>query len=189
MCNQASNPSVQDLIRRVRTGDPAAFPALLQKYRGLIGAAVARYGADLQTTDREDLRQTALLAFYRAVLNFNAAQNEVEFGLFAEICVERALISHLRVLRRPADEPLPEDVPGEGKDDPASLLLADEAAAELRARIRSALSPYENRVWDLYFAGRSAAEIATVLSKTTRSVENAVFRIRRKLRMALYDRG
>ena len=189
MCNQSSNPSVQDLIRRVRTGDPAAFPALLDEYRALIGAAVTRYGADLQATDREDLRQSALLAFYRAALNYDVAQSEVEFGLFAKICVENALISHLRRLRRPADEPLPEDMLGEGKDDPVALLLADEAAAELRARMHAVLSPYENRVWDLYLTGHTAAEIAAILSKQPRSVENAVFRIRRKLRVALFDRG
>ena len=80
---------------------PAAFPALLDEYRALIGAAVTRYGADLQATDREDLRQSALLAFYRAALNYDVAQSEVEFGLFAKICVENALISHLRRLRRP----------------------------------------------------------------------------------------
>lgn len=189
MSSRSLNPSVQDLIRRVRTGDPAAFPALLGEYRALVGAAVARYGVDLQPADREDLRQTALLALYRAALNFDMAQSEVEFGLFAKICVENALVSHLRRLSRPADEPLPEDLLGEGKDDPASLLLAEEAAAQLHARIREVLSPYENRVWDLYLTGHSAATIAAILAKNPRSVENAVFRIRRKLRQALCDRG
>jgi len=189
MCNQSSQSPVQDLIRRVRTGDPAAFPALLSEYQALIGAAVARHGADLQPADRDDMRQVALLALYRAALNYDLTQSEVEFGLFARICVDNALISHLRRLCRPADEPLPEDLLGEGKDDPVVLLLAEEAAAELRARIRAVLSPYENRVWDLYLTGHSAAAIAAILSKEPRSVENAVFRIRRKLRAALGDRG
>ncbi len=189
MCNQPSNQPVQDLIRRVRTGDPAAFPALLDEYRALIGAAVARFGAGLQAADRDDLRQLATIALYRAAMNYDMAQSEVEFGLFAKICVENALVSHLRRLRRPVDEPLPVDMLGEGKDDPAALLLQEEAAALLRARIRAVLSPFENRVWDLHITGHSAASIAAILSKNPRSVENAVFRIRRKLRRALHDRG
>ena len=189
MCNHATQPPLEDLIRRVRIGDPAAFPALLEAYGGLIGASVARYGVDLQAADREDLRQTALLALYRAALNYDLTQSEVEFGLYAKVCVDNALVSQLRLLRRPADEPLPEDFLGEGKDDPATLLLADEAVALLRARIRAVLSPYENRVWDLYLTGHSAAAIAAILAKTPRSVENAVYRIRRKLRQALGDRG
>ena len=188
MCNHATQPTVEELIRRVRTGDPAAFPALLDEYRGLVGAAVTRYGADLQSADREDLRQAALLALYRAALNYDLTQHEVGFGLFAKICVENALVSQLRLLHRPADEPLPEGFFGEGKDDPAALLLAEEAAALLRARIRGVLSPYENRVWDLYITGHTAAAIAAILSKEPRSVENAVYRIRRKLRQALCDR-
>ena len=67
--------------------------------------------------------------------------------------------------------------------------MEQEAAEVLLARIRGVLSAYENRVWSLYIAGLSASAIASRLGKDPHSVENAVYRIRQKLRRALSDRG
>ena len=70
----------------------------------------------------------------------------------------------------------------DGGEDPACHVMEEEALALLHARIRGVLSPYENRVWWLYLSGRTAAEIGGQLGKDAKSVQNAVYRIRRKLR-------
>ena len=174
-------------IQAVRAGDQAAFSALLESYEPLVSAEVSRHAAGLGDQDVEDLRQSALLALYRAALNFDLSQCEVEFGLYAKICITNALLSQLRVIRRYRSEVSVADAwdANEVGEDPAARVMQEEAAAALYARVRSLLSPYENRVWALYMAGRSVGEIARLLQKDTHSIENAVYRIRKKLRAAL----
>lgn len=174
-------------ICAVRGGDQGAFTALLADYEPLVGAEVSRHAAGLGAEDVEDLRQTALLALYRATLNFDLSQCEVEFGLYAKICITNALLSQLRVIRRYRFEVSVGDAfyAEQAGEDPAARLMQEEAAAALYARVRSLLSPYENRVWSLYMAGRPVGEIARLLQKDTHSIENAVYRIRKKLRKAL----
>ena len=188
-----ANDKQQDtaaLIRRVREDDQAAFADLLAVYEPLLHAEVARHSTGLGTQDAEDLRQLALLAFYRAALGFDLAQCEVEFGLYAKICIANALVSQLRVIHRRkveiSDAELCEGDGGEG--DPARRLMEREAAEALIARIQSLLSPYENRVWSLFIAGYSVRDIARAVDKAPHSVENAVYRIRQKLRHALGER-
>lgn len=174
-------------IQAVRAGDQVAFVALLADYEPLVGAEVSRHATGLGEQDAEDLRQCALLALYRAALNFDLSQNEVEFGLYTKICITNALLSHLRVIRRYRTEISAGDIADAGElgEDPAARVMQEEAAVALYARVRSLLSPYENRVWALYMAGRSVGEIARHLQKDTHSIENAVYRIRKKLRAAL----
>jgi hypothetical protein len=69
--------------------------------------------------------------------------------------------------------------------DPAKRLIDEEAYLSLYRRIREALSEYENQVWWLYLSGRTASEIGKQLGKDARSVQNAVYRIRRKLRSVI----
>ena len=174
-------------ILAVRAGDQAAFSALLADYEPLLAAETSRHASGLGSQDVEDLRQCALLALYRAALNFDLSQSEVEFGLYAKICITNALLSQLRVINRYRSEVSVSDAQetGESGEDPAARVMQEEAAAALYARVRSLLSPYENRVWALYMAGLPVGEIARRLQKDTHSIENAVYRIRKKLRAAL----
>ena len=176
-------------ILAVRAGDQGAFSALLADYEPLLGAEVSRHAMGLGEQDVQDLRQCALLALYRAALNFDLSQREVEFGLYAKICITNALVSQLRVINRYRSELSVADAwqTSEVGEDPAVRVMQEEAASALYARVRSLLSPYENRVWALYVAGMPVGEIARRLQKDTHSIENAVYRIRKKLRAALGD--
>ena len=177
------------LINRVRQDDQAAFDALLREYEPLLGKEVARYAATLGTQDTEDLRQEALLALYRAAMEFDLNQSEVSFGLYAKVVIKHSLISQLRIIQRRQPELTNDgEEPADGEDDLARRLMEREAAEALRARIQKLLSPYENRVWCLYMEGRSAREIACAVGKEPHSVENAVYRIRQKLRKELGER-
>ena len=187
MSKANGNAEQKNLISRVRDGEQAAFDALLSRYEPLVGSEVSRRSSGLSPQDVEDLHQVALLAFYRAVMNFDLSQSEVEFGLYAKICISNALASQLRVLRRHADELPLLDVAESSLEDPSRRMVEEEAFAALHARIRAVLSPYECRVWTLYTAGYRSGEIARMLGKPPHSVENAVYRIRQKLRVALGD--
>ena len=83
MKDENKNTEAQKLITCIRNGDQAAFNALLELYEPLVRSEVTRYGEGLSSFDCDDLRQVALMAFYRAVLSFDLEQEEVAFGLYA----------------------------------------------------------------------------------------------------------
>ena len=170
-------------ILRIREGNQPAFSELMEAYAPLIAATVSRYGTGLGKQDCEDLHQVALLALYRAAMAFDLEQSEVEFGLYAKICITNALVSQLRLIRRrPFELSVEEEMLREEcVEDPARRVIEQEEAEALYARIRSLLSPYEARVWHLHVAGYRSREIASLLKKPTHSIENAVYRIRQKL--------
>lgn len=176
------------LITRVREGDQQAFAELLEAYTPLVQATVAYHAGELGDFDREDLRQAALLALYRAALSFDLSQSEVKFGLYAKICMTNAISTQLRAIRRRSSEiSVPDGWQGErtATSDPAERIMAEEAFQSLRMRIRALLSPFENHVWNLFTAGLGVKEIAERLEKEPRSIENAIYRIRQKLRAGL----
>jgi RNA polymerase sporulation-specific sigma factor len=184
---QVSKDDIRVLIVAVRNGDQVAFATLLERYKPLIDAAVAKFSSDEAfSLYREDLKQEASLVFYNSILAYDLEQNEVEFGLFAKICIHNALVSVLRSLKRRTEEPIaqiPESLlTVQDFDDPLSRMLERERLKSLYAVIRKNLSDLEYEVWQLYMSGRSSAEIAERLGTDQKSVNNAIYRIRKKLR-------
>lgn len=179
-----------ELVTAVRGGDGEAFERLMELYEPMLGAALAHYvpeGADV-----DDARQEALAGFYRATLTFDVGQPEVAFGLYAKICVTNALISHAREIERRmrgTAQGLEYDdymrYYSDTHSDPAECIMERESAEELARLIRENLSPYENQVWDMHMAGVATSEIADRLGKPVRSIDNALYRIRCKLRAML----
>ena len=183
---EMQNQSAKALILRVRAGSEADFSALLTMYCPLINKLVATYAVDLTREDTEDMRQEALAAFSRATDNFDLSQGEVEFGLYAKICMEHAMTSYLKKLRRQVSvQPLFDSDVTAVAEDPATHMIEQEQEARLLARIKALLSPYEYSVWMLHMSGCRTGDIAKRLQKPPHSIENAVYRIRRKLRVEL----
>ncbi len=179
-----------DLICRFRAGDEASFDELLSRYQPLIESLVTKFsGEESSATSREDLRQEAAVAFYRSVLSYDLEQSDVEFGLYAKICLSNALISKLRARKNPVEE-ISYDSKGEielagESEDPAERLLEEERLRALYAVIRENLSEFEYRVWNLYLSGKTAKEIGRVVGRDEKSIANAIYRIRKKLRTVL----
>ena len=181
---------IRELIVAVRNGDQSAFSSMLEQYRPLIDASVARFSSDeLFSSHSEDLRQEASLVFYNSILAYDLEQTEVEFGLFAKICIQNALVSVLRSLKKRSVEALaeiPEDlISPQEFDDPSSRMLERERLESLYAVIRKNLSKFEYTVWEYYMSGMSAAQIANRLLTDEKSINNAIYRIRKKLRERL----
>ena len=190
MGNQFSKDDIRSLIVAVRDGDQSAFDTLLRRYKPLINASVAKFSSDESfALYYEDLKQEASLVFYNSILAYDLEQNEVEFGLFAKICIHNALVSVLRSLKRRNEEPIaqiPESLlTVQDFEDPSSRMLERERLEALYAVIRNNLSDFEYEVWQLYMSGRSAKEIADRLDTDQKSVSNAIYRIRKKLRSIL----
>ncbi len=172
------------LIRQAQRGDERAFESLLERYNPLILSQVTQLG---DAADREDLQQEAVLGFYAALCHFDAEQDKVRFGLYAKACIKNRLLSYLRRTRKhgdvlPVDEEDTEAVTIESSDDPARRLIEEESYMALCKQVFSTLSPYENRVWWMFLSGLTAREIAEREGREEKSVQNAVYRIRNKLR-------
>ncbi len=175
-----------DLINAVREGNENAFEALLEAYEPLIDTMSRSFANTAEDSEsHEDLRQEACIALYKAVQTYDVTQNEISFGLYAKLCVRNRLVSYTRKLRR--REPfLPLEERIKAQEDVTQGVVAEEAYMELYRRIEAVLSPYENHVWWLYLSGQTTGAIAAQLGKDERSVQNAVYRIRKKLRVALH---
>jgi len=202
------SPTVNDLlslIEAVKEGDENAFSLLLEQYKNAVDGAVRRFAPSFELTegggdgwcDIEDLRQYAALALYRAAATYAPGESgkgkEVSFGLYAKICINNSLIS---VLRKYRSEKKKRDAANKSEkitrssgmkdaNDPLGLLVSGESADELVKQIKSSLSEYETNVFDCYIVGKSTREIARQTGKDEKSVSNAVYRIRKKLKTVL----
>ncbi|MBQ9133427.1 MAG: sigma-70 family RNA polymerase sigma factor [Clostridia bacterium] len=179
---------IAELLAHIQSGSSGAFVKLSEQYAPLLESEVARYAGILGSADLEDLRQGALVSLYRAALAYQPDRG-VTFGLFAKICIVNGIADTLRYIgKKSVDvsmELLGEDEQPEGGENPQSLMLDKEQAQDLRRRIRFALSEMEYRIFDLYLSGYSYAEIADIIGKTTKSVDNALHRVKDKLKKIL----
>lgn len=199
------------LISKVKAGDQQSFRELLDQYKPLMSALVGHYEGLVSPEDIEDMRVEALVGLHKAALSYDEDQDGVEFGLYAKICIKnhlatvyRSYLRHAKLKIIQLDQYSDDSENSEQfisvDDDPMKRAIERESLEILQKRISDTLSDYENRVWWMYMAGMSAKEIAAALEKipstrkqndqvspekAERSVENALYRIRKKLRTAL----
>lgn len=185
--------SIDELISAVKSGDDDACAALLRKYAPLIDSAVigaVSLVSGATRTDEEEFRQEAIIKLYQSALRFDSAKEEVSFGLYAKICIKNRMIS---LIRRHSGVVLPVDddslTPLEGASDgsdPSETLLKMESEQELNYRIKAVLSPLEYEVYDLYADGLKPSVIADTLGVNTKTVENALYRMKSKLQKLIF---
>lgn len=178
------------IIKSAQGGCQSAFESLKETYKPLIESCVARHSAqDMPTQDVEDMRQEALFFFFNAVSSYDTESDGVEFGLYAKICIENGLVSFIRkYMRRIREQALSFEDNGTKEalaldSDLLQNIVDVEREAELVRVIRNSLSDFENKVWWLYVSGMAVSEIAAALKlSSAKSVSNAIYRIRKKLR-------
>ncbi len=170
--------SENDRIRKAASGDENAFAELLRQYEPLIASQSRRFTRSFAQADGEDAAQEARLAFFRAVCTYDLSQTDVTFGLYAKVCIRNALVSESRRIRargRTVPHPHTESQRSSSAEDRREL-------ASLRTRMAAVLSPFERSVFERFLAGLPAREIARELGRPVKSVYNALFRIRSKIR-------
>ncbi len=170
-----------DLITAAKEGDQAAFAELCESYKPLISSMTERYASTASngyTVEKDDLRQEATVAFYRAVMTFDTSQNEVSFGLYAKICIRNKMVSLLRKLRKKqVPKAQSENVDKTGRI--TALFFPRDELVELS---KSLLSAKERKVFLLYADGKSYKDIMAEMGLTEKSVDNALFRAKSKLK-------
>ena len=171
---------ILNLIVACREHDDYAFAELVRRYMPMMRSVVARY-ADA-SLDADELLQEASVALHSAAMRYDIAQREVTFGLFARICVSHRMLDLLRV-RRPLPLDISEaDTVSQDDDGIERGLVSREMFDSAMECARDVLSEYEYKVMILHIQGYKTAEIAKALGKSAKSVDNAKFRLFRRLR-------
>lgn len=175
------------VLASVRAGDDEAFSRLYALYVGMTEGVISSFPVTLCEADRAEASQEARLALYRAALTYRESKN-VTFGLYARVCVRNAVVSFVRRRELSTHVALYDDeemlLLTDGRE-PVSPLEEAERLGELMAEVGRVLSHYEAQIFSLLVDGETNAAIAERLGKSEKSVANAVFRIKSKLRDAL----
>lgn len=175
---------VRTLIERVRSGDEDAFADLCEMYSVMLNSvsvSFARLGEEYGDIF-DDLRQDASMALYRAALSYRLDQSAVTFGLYAKICVRNAMRSQLRKLRSRRRSAARERA--RAQESPEQTVITDETRRMYHELIDEVLSPFEAQVLIMTMDGLRPRKIAKELGSNAKSVSNALFRARTKLKEA-----
>ena len=184
-----------ELQKLSASGDRAAEEQLALRYSRLV--KICARPLFLAGADSEDLIQEGMFGLLAAIRQYDPSLN-TQFKTYAELCIKRRLRSAVRSALRLKHAPLNSGIPLDSllsdesqiaqsaytelfRQSPEEQILARENKEELQISFQKRLSKLEKQVLDSYLEGSSYSEIALLLGKDVKSVDNAVQRIRRKL--------
>ena len=184
------NISDEELIARLRDGETIIEDYLMEKYKGLVrqkARAMFLIGGDT-----DDLIQEGMIGPFKAVRDFQPGR-EATFATFARMCIDRQIYSAIQNSNRQKHLPLNSYVSLNQEDEsspiwelsvenPEEIIIDQETTRDLQQKISDYLSPMENKVLDLYLKGEGYVEIGRILGKSPKSIDNALQRIRAKIR-------
>jgi RNA polymerase sporulation-specific sigma factor len=186
------------LVLRARNGDSVAMDALIRRYTGFVRLKASSYF--LAGGESDDLNQEGLIGLYKAVRDFRA-DKETSFRSFAELCITRQIITAIKTATRFKHAPLNtyvsfsqtpagqddgectlgDALPGPGVDDPAVCVISTQELQSLVFCLGTGLSPLESDALRLYLEGNSYEEMAEELGCDTKTIDNALQRVKRKI--------
>ncbi len=187
----------EQLIDRLKDGETQITDYIIDKYKNLVRKkAKSMY---ILGADNDDLIQEGMIGLFKAVRDFDAGR-DASFYTFADLCVSRQMYNAVQASRREKHAPLNTyislyadmaetegessgmELASEVETNPEQLLIDKENVADIEAIIDKELSSFEKQVLDLYITGMSYSQIAKVLSRDEKSTDNALQRLKSKLR-------
>ncbi len=206
MTNPQVEPDDQYLIALAKQGRPDAMDRIVRRYYGFVRLKASSYF--LIGGDSDDLIQEGLVGLYKAVRDFRT-DRESSFRNFAELCITRQIITAVKTATRNKHTPLnqyvsfsqtpaasgeseptlDEVLPGSTVHDPVNQVISSEELKSLVSCLTSALSELESSVLALYLDGHSYEEVAERLDCDTKTVDNALQRVKRKVGAHLTSRN
>jgi RNA polymerase sporulation-specific sigma factor len=187
------------LVLRARNGDEVALDTLIRRYTGFVRLKASSYF--LAGGDSEDLIQEGLIGLYKAVRDFRS-DKETSFRSFAELCVTRQIITAIKTATRFKHQPLNQYVsfshtpagqdtegectlgdalPGSAVEEPSVVVISTEELQSLVFTLGSGLSKLESEALRHYLEGSSYEEMAEELGCDTKTIDNALQRVKRKI--------
>jgi RNA polymerase sporulation-specific sigma factor len=202
-----AQPELEDeyLVALAKRGNAHAYDRIVRRYRGFVRLKASAYF--MLGGEADDLIQEGQLGLFKAVRDFRS-DRESSFRNFAELCITRQIITAVKTASRNKHSPLnqyvsfaqspaaagdsettlEEILPGAAINDPANQVIASEELSSLVACLSSVLSELESRVLSLYLDGHSYEVIGERLDCDTKTVDNALQRVKRKVGMHLASR-
>lgn len=182
--------SDEELIRMMREGDREVAEYLAEKYKSLVRKKARTLY--LVGGDTEDLIQEGMLGLFKAMQDYSPDRS-ASFLTFAGTCIDRQLYSAIAVSNRKKHLPLNSYLSlsaGEWESqermsveqNPEEMVIDQENVRIIRAKIEARLSKFENQVLSLYLDGADYVRIARLLGKSPKSIDNALQRIRTKIK-------
>ena len=171
----------ENLIEQIRLGNSDAFSILVSRYDEYLKRKISSFTSDKIQFD--DYMQESILSFFTAVNTFDDKKSS--FSTYLNVCVTRTLISLKRKLDRheESERPIEDDIELEDPTlDPQNVLENREQVDALMSDIKRLLSEFELKALTLYLGGGSYDSIAKNLNTTSKSVDNALQRVRLKLK-------
>ena len=187
----------REIVARAQRGENAAAEYMLYKYRNLVRTKVKSYF--LVGAEKEDLLQVGQIGLWQAVVDFRS-DKAISFPAFAKVCITRHIITAIKTATRQKQMPLNQSLslespsedsttdwnlsdilPSAEGEDPEDLMLRNEDTKILHETLQQVLSEFEWQVLSGYQFGKSYREIASELRCKTKSVDNALARIKRKV--------
>ncbi len=186
----------EELIMQIRKGDNKAQNYLLEKYKNLVSMKANRFF--LVGAEDDDIIQEGMIGLFKAIQSFDTEKNN-SFKTFANLCVERQLITAIKTSNRQKHIPLNssfslnntaydenddttviEILDTKFVEDPLDTITKREYMEFVESRIDKNLSTFEKQVLSKYIQGDSYIDIANKLNSPVKSVDNAIQRIRKK---------
>ena len=193
----------EQLVRMAQEGSETAEEILIEKYKGLVKNKAKTYY--ITGADSEDVVQEGMIGLFKAIRDFKD-DKLVSFKSFAEICVTRQIITAIKTATRQKHMPLNsyvslnkpvfeddgertlmETINHDTVSDPELLFISKEELNRIEGKINEILSPLELEVLHFYLQGKSYQQIAVILSKEVKSIDNALQRVKKKIEKYLVE--
>ena len=186
----------EDIVLLAQNGDGQALAYLLNKYKNFVRSKARSYF--LIGADHEDIVQEGMIGLYKAIRDYQSSRLS-SFHSFAELCVKRQIITAIKAATRQKHVPLNSyvslnkplydeesdrtllDVIEGRVTNPEDLYISQEDLARIQKQISEVLSDLERQVLDAFMDGKSYQEIAELLGRHVKSIDNALQRVKRKL--------
>jgi len=194
MENKFAEMADELLVREAQKGNADAEEYLIRKYKDVVRGKAHIYF--IIGADNEDTVQEGMIGVFKAIKSYDESKH-ASFQTFAEICINRQILTAIKAAGRQKHAPLnnslsfsdtfPDEedktiedtLPSDNSADPEALYIFKEDMNSLEDS--SVFSDMELRVWNEYLKGRTYHEIARIMGKTPKAIDNAIQRSKRKL--------
>lgn len=190
----------EELVIRARDGEEEITEYLMDKYKNLVRSKASTMY--ILGADREDLIQEGMIGLFKAVRDYDSGR-DASFYTFAELCISRQMYTALQASGRKKHSPLNtyvsiyqghdeeegagliEALENQKERNPEEIFIDKENVAAIETIIENDLSAFEKQVLELSMTGMGYVEIAKLLGKDGKSTDNALSRVKAKIRKGL----
>ena len=192
-----------ELVAKAQDGDRRAADTLIDRYKAFVRVKTRAYF--LVGADRDDIVQEGMIGLFKAIRDYSP-DKQASFKYFADICITRQIITAVKSATRQKHSPLNSYIslskPAYEDEsertliemlslrtslNPEEIMIDKENLKSTEQKIRKILSKFELEVMELYTNGKSYLEIAEMLNKEPKSIDNAIQRVKKKIQKSLME--